>query len=165
MELHTQIVIEAPAASAWAVLGQGFGEIGEWAAPIASSTLDGELGVGAVRTCSVAGFGPVAPGIVHERLTTFEPERMTLEYEAVGGLPSFMARAVNRLSVAALGERRCQVRSDAMVTLRGPLRLASALFKWQIQLNARRVLQELRHQVEHGRAHPRKARSVTVSVG
>ncbi len=96
MELRADVLMDAPAAAAWAVLGERFGDIGEWAAPITASTLDSELGTGSVRTCHVAGFGPVAPGVIRERLIEFEPEHMMLAYESVDGMPSFIEKAVNR---------------------------------------------------------------------
>ncbi len=122
MELRADVLMDAPAAAAWAVLGERFGDIGEWAAPITASTLDSELGTGSVRTCHVAGFGPVAPGVIRERLIEFEPEH----------------------------------RSRATVQLRGPIRLVPPLFRWQMQVNAARVMDELRYRVEHGRPHQRK---------
>jgi hypothetical protein len=56
MELRANVMIDAPAAAAWAVLGERFGDIGEWATPITASALDHALGSGSVRTCHVAGF-------------------------------------------------------------------------------------------------------------
>jgi hypothetical protein len=156
MELRLDVVIDAPPAAAWAVLGERFGQIGEWASPITTSTLDGDLGIGAVRTCHIAGFGPVAAGVVRERLIEFDAERMSLAYESVDGLPSSIERAYNRLSVHAHGENRCEVRARARIELRGLMRLVSPFFGWRMQVNAARVLQELRHEVEHGRPHPRK---------
>jgi hypothetical protein len=47
VELSGDIVVEAPAPVAWAVLGERFGRIGEWATPIAASSLEGEPRVGA----------------------------------------------------------------------------------------------------------------------
>ena len=73
--MYKEIVVRAPAAAAWAVLGERFGQIAEWAAPITASSLEGALGVGAVRTCHIAGFGPVAPGAIRERLIDFFAER------------------------------------------------------------------------------------------
>ncbi len=160
MELRVDVVIDAPPAAAWAVLGERFGYIGEWAAPITASELDGDLGVGAVRTCHVARFGPVAPGVVRERLIEFDPEHMLLAYESVDGLPSFIERAVNRLSVHALAEHRCEVRARARFELHGPVRLVSPFFRWQMEVNAGRVLDELRYEVEHGWPHPRKLASL-----
>ncbi len=156
MELRADVLMDAPAAAAWAVLGERFGDIGEWAAPITASTLDSELGTGSVRTCHVAGFGPVAPGVIRERLIEFEPEHMMLAYESVDGMPSSIEKAVSRWSVHALPEDRCEVRSRATVQLRGPIRLVGPLFRWQMQVNAARVMDELRYRVEHGRPHQRK---------
>jgi hypothetical protein len=156
VELNGDIVIDAPARAVWAELGERFGHIGEWAAPIAASSLDGALRVGAVRSCHVAGFGPVAPGIVTERLVAFDPAAMAFAYEAVGGMPGFVGRAVNRWSVHPHGDRRCRVRTRATLELRGPMALLGPLLKWRLEADGARVLEELRYRIERGRPHPRK---------
>jgi hypothetical protein len=164
MKLELQVEIDAPAAAAWAVLGERFADIGEWAAPISSSTLDGQLRVGAIRTCEIATFGPLALGVVRERLIAFDPEHMTLAYASVDGLPAFITSATNRLSIDELDDCHCLVRSRGNVALQGPARLLGPLLKWQMQVAARRVLEELRHQVEHGLAHPRKVASTDATA-
>lgn len=156
MELATEIVIDAPAAATWRVLGERFGHIGEWAAPILASTLEGEPRPGAVRTCRIPRVGPVRAGEVQERLTAFDPSTMTLAYEAITGTPAFIRRAVNRWSVVAEGDRRSRVRSHATLELRGAMRLLAPLIGRQMRRVGVRVLEELRHHVEHGRPHPRK---------
>jgi hypothetical protein len=156
VELNGDTIIDAPAPAAWAVLGERFGHIGEWAAPIAASSLEGEPRVGAVRTCHVASFGPVAPGVITERLTAFDPVAMSFAYEATGGMPGFVGRAINRWSVHPRGERRCLVRTQATLELRGPAVLLSFLLKWRLHAEGARVLDELRYRIEHGRPHPRK---------
>ena len=118
MELRAEIMINAPADAAWAVVGEGFGQIGQWAVPITASSMDGELAIGAIRTCQVASFGPFAPGVVEERLMVFDPNAMSLEYDSTAGLPAFVRSAVNRWSVHAQSEMTCLVRMarDARAT-------------------------------------------------
>jgi Polyketide cyclase / dehydrase and lipid transport len=159
VKLEAEVVINAPAAAAWAVLGERFADIGEWAAPITSSTLHGDLGVGAIRTCQISSFGPLALDVVRERLIAFDPARMTLAYESVDGLPAFITSAINHLSIEDIDDRHCLVRSHANVALRGPARLLAPLLQRRMQIAARHVFEELRQQVEHGRAHPRKSAS------
>jgi len=156
MELVAEVDIDAPAREAWMVLGERFAHIGEWATPITTSSLQGEPCVGAVRICQIARFGPVAPGTIHERLTAFDPATMSFEYESIQGMPAFIQRAVNRWSVHARGDGLSTVRSHATLELRGPIRLLGFLLAWRMRAGGRRVLDELKHQIEHGRPHPRK---------
>lgn len=156
MDLNVEVVINAPAHAAWAVLGDCWGHIGRWAAPITASFLNGEPCTGAVRTCHIARFGPVAPGLIKERLLAFDPETMSFTYEAIEGMPQFIERAVNRWSVRALDDRRCVVRSHALVELRGLMALLGFLLRRNFRANGARVLDELRYRVEHGCPHPRK---------
>jgi hypothetical protein len=151
----------------WAALGERFMHVGKWAAPITSSCPLSEEhpGVGVVRACHIEGFGPVKPGTIHERLTSFDRERMTFEYEALEGMPSFITRAVNRWSVHPLDDRRSQVRIHATLTLKGPAVLLSCLLKWQMQWGGARVAEELKYFVEHGKPHPRKLAARGASAG
>ena len=101
MEMRGELRIDARPGVAWVVVGDQFGRVGEWACPITGSSIEGPPGVGVVRTCHIAGFGPVGPGVITERLTVFDPADRSLEYEAAEGMPSFIVRAVNRWSVHA----------------------------------------------------------------
>jgi hypothetical protein len=99
MEMRAEVVINAPGEDAWVVVGERFGDIGEWASAITESVVDGPPAVGRVRTCQVAGFGPIAAGVIKERLIEFDPEARSLSYEAAAGMPWFIAGAVSRWSV------------------------------------------------------------------
>lgn len=129
MELSGEVIINTPAQAAWLVLGTCWGHIGRWAAPITASSLDGEPCAGAVRTCHIARFGPVPPGLIKERLLDFDSEAMSFAYESIEGMPRFIEGAVNRWSVHALGDGRCVVRSHATVKLRGPMVLLGFLLE------------------------------------
>ena len=156
MEIRAEVVIDTPAHSAWALIGDQFGEIGQWAAPIVHSSLDSPPGAGAVRTCQITSFGPFRAGSIKERLLQFDPMAMTLMYESAEGMPAFVSNAINRWSVHPQTASRCVVRTHAILELRGPIRVVEALLRLQLQRNGARVLEELRYRVEHGRAHPRK---------
>lgn len=118
MKIHAELALSAPAEDTWAVVGERFGEIGDWASPITRSAMDGPPAAGRVRTCHVAGFGPVPPGVITERLLRFDPQTMTLSYEAVGGMPGFIRRAVSHWSVHQTQDGGSAVRISAPVTLR-----------------------------------------------
>ena len=85
----------APAQDAWVVVGERFGQISEWASAITQSVIDGQPAAGRMRTCQVAGFGPIAAGVITERLTGFDPDARSLSYEAAAGMPRFIAATVS----------------------------------------------------------------------
>jgi len=161
MHLHTEMRIAVPASRAWAVLGERFGHIGEWATPIERSSLAGDPRSGAVRTCHIARFGPVARGVVRERLVEYEPAAMRFIYEAVEGLPSFIGRASNRWTVAPDGPEHCFVSSHAELQLLGAMRLLALPLRWRMRADSAKVLKDLRHFLERGEAHPRKRRALS----
>ena len=157
MEMRAELRIDARPGAAWAVIGEQFGQVGDWACPITDSSIDGPPGAGVVRTCHIAGFGPVGPGVITERLTLFDPAGRSLEYEAAEGMPSFIVRAVNRWSVHAGPGGTCVVRVHATLTLRPWARALGPLLRWRMRAASRQVLDDLRHRVETGLPHPRKA--------
>lgn len=156
MNLTAEVELDASAAQAWHILGECWGHIGQWAVPITRSELEGPPCEGATRTCHTARFGPVPPGLIRERLVAFDAAARTFTYESVEGMPGFVAHAQNRWSVEARGAERCVVRTEASVTLRGPMRLLAPLLKVSFSRNGARVLEELKHRVETGAPHPRK---------
>lgn len=156
MEMRAEIVINAQADRAWEVIGERFGDISEWASVISESVMDGPPGVGRVRSCHVAGFGPFAPGVIKERLVSFDPEARSLSYEAAEGMPGIIVHALNRWSVNPGPGAGCTVKIHATLTLRPPARLLGPLFRRRMRGDTERVLAELRHRVETGHAHPAK---------
>jgi len=156
MKMRAELKISAPAQDAWVVVGERFGEIGEWASAITMSVMDGPPGPGQVRTCHVAGFGPIAPGLIRERLVRFDPGARSLSYQAAEGMPGFIVRAASRWSVHEEPGGTCLVRIDATLTLRPIARPLGPVLRWRMRAGTRRVLAELRHRVETGRPHPAK---------
>jgi hypothetical protein len=151
MEMRAELVINAPAEDAWVVVGERFGEIAEWASAITESVMDGPPVAGRVRTCQVAGFGPIAAGVIKERLIRFDPEARSLSYEAAAGMPRFIVGAVSRWSIHAGPGSACTVRIHATLTLRPRARPLSPALRWRMRADTRRVLAELRNRVEAGR--------------
>jgi hypothetical protein len=90
--LRAQVLINALARAAWAVIGDQFGDIGQWAAPIVHSWVDWQPGAGGVRTCQIAKFGPFSAGGITERLVQFDPIAMTFTYESAEGMPRCSGR-------------------------------------------------------------------------
>jgi hypothetical protein len=155
MEVRAELVINAPAEDAWVVVGERFGDIGEWASAITESAMDGPPAAGRVRTCQVAGFGPIGAGVIRERLIEFDPQARSLSYEAAAGMPWFIAGAVSHWSVHVGPGSGCTVRIHATLALRLAARPLSPALRWRIRTDTRRALAELRHRVETG--HPAQA--------
>lgn len=156
IDMRTEIDLDAPASEAWQVLGEQFGAIGEWAVAIRSSSLDGDVAVGTVRTCEIGGFGPVGAGRITEELTELDADAMRFTYAARTGLPRMIQSAVNRWSVQSLGRERCRVRSHASIDVAWWALPLTPWIGWGMRLGVPRFVEELRHRVELGVAHPRK---------
>lgn len=151
---------DVPANRVWEILGPQFGHIGEWASAITHSASDPEL-----DTCSTTGAGRTCrsgvPGVgqVHEQLTAYDPDAMTLTYVATTGMPRFVKRATNTWTVTSAGPERCSVTIAPQLETSGVISKAfMAMFAWNLTRVGRRTLDDLRHYAEHDEPSPRKRR-------
>ncbi len=155
MKIRTRFEINASAAQAWTVLADHFGDVYQWAGAVRQSKLDRPTGLDAIRTCSIAGFGPIGESEISERITEYDPQLRLLSYRVESGLPPMMAGARNRWQVVADGSERCVVTSEADLRLVWWMRPLSPLIKLRLSADLRQIGEEFRHRVEHGVAHPR----------
>jgi len=161
--MRAVVKVRVPPERAWALVGEAFGDIGTWAAPIVTSTMDAPPAPGSVRTCHIRGFGPVASGVVKERLTQFDSANRSLAYEWVEGRPSFISHAINRWSVHGTEPGHCTIRVHVTLTLHPIMRPFGPLLRWWMRRDASQVLDELGYRLENGTAHPRKLAATDAS--
>ena len=161
MKISVNTPLKCSRDQAWHILAEGFGSIGTWSCSIAESSLEGELGVGATRTCvSAESFGPFKAGVVKETLTEFDEQAKIFTYQAVSGLPKFIARASNRWSFFEKGDRQSSVRFDAEITFSpwvGWLEpILRPLMIKMMQSDLSSFQEEMQYRLAHGKPHPRK---------
>jgi hypothetical protein len=101
MDIINTIKINAPVDSAWQVLGEEFGQISDWAAPVLASSLDRPLDEGVVRTCDIRATGPFPEGRITETLSEFNRQKTTLTYVVKTGGPPFLSHLQNRWVLTA----------------------------------------------------------------
>lgn len=161
MEISAHVDIAAPAEVAWRVIGERFGDIAEWTSTLTASSLDSEVGVGAVRTCHFQPDVFSSSGILRERLLGFDRTAMTLTYEGLG-LPFFLRGAVNRWSVTRVSSEVCRVESRARLDLRGVAVVLTPLMRPMIRRMGEKLLSELAVHVE---AVANEKASATARIG
>ena len=158
--MRVEVTIDATPDQVWAVVGERFGDVAQWATPILTSRLLAAAGAagdagpvpaeGVARVCGIGGFGPFPAGEITERLTVFDRSARRLEYRAVHGLPRLMRSAVNRWSVHPDpdDQARSVVKVHATVRLAWWAVLLTPFMAWQLGRGGRDVLEDLRHHVE-----------------
>ncbi len=155
MEIERRISLDVPADRAWQVVGDRFHDVGAWASMIdTSEAVEGTVGPTgqAHRTC-------VTPqGTIQEKLVDFDPERRTLAYEVLSGLPGFVRRGGNTWWVSADGPARSEVRFRMAFEL-SPIAglLMGWMMKRQMSRMADHVADDLKRFVETGAVSARKA--------
>jgi hypothetical protein len=83
----------------------------DWAESLTATSMDGGVAVaqGALRTCDLKSFGPVAAGKIQEELTEYDSEKMALTYLVLSGVPGFMRRVTNAWVITPIDENRYTV--------------------------------------------------------
>jgi hypothetical protein len=154
MKIHTSLDVDVPAAEAWRLLADGFGDISEWTTAVDGSRLVGDrVGVGSERHCQISGPGS-GDGLAVERITAFDPDAMTYSYEAVRGLPRFLRSGGTAVAVIRTGERRCRVDLDGRVAVPWPILPLWPLLRTGLRVGVRRFVRDLRYRLENGTPHP-----------
>jgi hypothetical protein len=161
MKVKESIQINAPASVVWQLVAHEFENVGKWASDVAHSEkisnldlLDGADVSG--RVCS-SQYGDITEGFIH-----FDEAGMTFTYDAEGdAVPFFIKRTTNTWTVEATGEGACIVSFQPEVDF---IPVVGILVQLPMQMFMRKVLnntlEELKHYVETGTVHPRKAQAV-----
>lgn len=160
MQIHTAINVSAPAEKAWEVIGEKFGDFGEWTTALESSSLRGELGVGATRVCRTNGVGLFPPMVAEERLITFDPEQKSYTYVVTKGLPAMFKRAQNAWSIETIDKTNCIVHSHVNIEMKTWIRPFSWIFGMAIKRDMKKFFSEMSYFIETGKIHPRKMKSI-----
>ncbi len=112
MTITTTVDIDAPAAQAWRLFGEGFADWADWAPGIDRSSLEGPLAHGVVRVNETASLGTV-----RQTLARFDREQRALAYEMHENLPSFFSRLRNDWVITELDGGRCRLEGEALFVL------------------------------------------------
>ncbi len=151
MNIKTSILVDATAYAAWEVIGDQFGEMGEWTTAVCSTELVGELAVGSTRVCHLENAKQA-----EERIAKFNPEAMEVAYVAVSGTPSWLITAANHSSVEPIGHSQCRVHIKPTLKLIWWAKPLSFLMGIIIRRMMMQVGEELKYRIETGMTHPRK---------
>ena len=98
MKLTTEHKIDAAPEAVWDLMGERFADIGQWSNTVVHSSLEGELGQGALRTCELKPT-PSGLSVIQERITEFDRNEKTFAFDIVTGLPGFMRRVNSRWTI------------------------------------------------------------------
>jgi len=109
--IKTTTEINASAADAWTVFGEGFGTWAAWAPGIDSSTLEGPLAQGVVRKNETPSLGTV-----EQELVRYDPEQRALAYE-MRTLPPMFTQLRNDWVIKEVSPGRCQLEGEAVFAL------------------------------------------------
>lgn len=109
--IQTTIDVDSTAAAAWAVFGEGFGTWADWAPGIDSSTLQGPLAEGVMRTNETPSLGTV-----EQQLVRFDEQARALAYE-MRTLPPMFTELRNDWVLEELGPDRCRLVGEARFVL------------------------------------------------
>ena len=151
MQLVKEVIIDAPADKVWAVVGENYSSVGDWASIInVSGARVSDSGKLEGRTCEST------YGSVKEMLTHYDEDERVLSYQA-DGLPAMFKEGGNTWRVERLDANHTRVTMD----LRMKFALIPGFFmgwmiKGKMNKDTDQLMQDLKHFVETGR--PTKAK-------
>lgn len=155
MKITTEIFINKPTLDVWEIVGNQFGSAHIWASALTHTEGSGRKMAEQVcenRTCDIKGMGRI-----REKLLEFDSENFALTYEVMNGFPFFVERGINRWTMTPEGSST-RLQSVAEITTQGFVGMLMApLMKMQMTGLMHRLLEDLKHYVETGVPHPRKA--------
>lgn len=164
MQFHTKTSVSAPIEKAWEVIGEKFGDFGTWTTALNSSSLVGELGVGATRVCHTHGVGLFPAATVEEQLIDFDPEQKRYTYVVQKGLPAIFKHAQNAWSIEPVNKTSCIIHSHVTLEFKTWLRPFSWIFTLLIKRDMKKYFEEMNYFIETGKIHPRKEKAIMESA-
>ncbi|MBX2847279.1 MAG: SRPBCC family protein [Acidiferrobacterales bacterium] len=161
MKITKQLNINASSDAVWHVLGPRYEEAGLWASAVYTST--------ALRDSKPLNGAPVSGrvcetslGPFRETIVGYDSTARYLAYQATGTkMPFFVKRMQGSWKLNALGATGTEVNMTLDADIMFPFDL---LMGWMMKIQFNKVLneslEELKHYVEKGEIHQRKARSM-----
>lgn len=158
MHIQTKITLSTSVQKAWEVIGLKFGHVAEWTATLESSSLEGDMGIGAVRVCKTRGIGIFPSATIKEVMTEFDPEQYRFAYKVTSGLPGMFKSAQNTFTIVPIDNKSCVVKSIAVIELTKWLRPIEWFFALLLKQDLKKVFDEMKFYIENNKVHPRKAK-------
>lgn len=159
MKRSESIEIEAPRHRVWSIGAHQLDEIGTWSSGVytsraLASSPDTELPGQGGRVCQTP------QGETVEAFLDFDPERFAFTYEVSGdAMPGFVEHATNTWTFEALSASRTKLTMTVEMQTRGIMgTLMEPMMKMGMGKVQRTNLTDLKHFIEQGTIHPRKAK-------
>ena len=154
MKIIKEISIRESVENSWEILGNQFGEIDKWSSFISHSELSGKVGIGVVRSIE----NP--DGNVKQKMTSFNPEKHSLSYKPIAGIP-FFAKGLNvKWSLFNEQGNNSKLTVDFEVMFKGIGGILSPIVKKKLGKVIDGLLEEFKYYVENGKPHPRTLTAV-----
>ncbi|MEM7799468.1 MAG: SRPBCC family protein [Chloroflexota bacterium] len=160
MKFQDTLHINASAEKIWSTVAHDFANLSRWASSIESSGINHDAPVpnGADvggRVCRAPGFGDIKETFLH-----YDEGGKTFTYFAEGG-PFFMKSAQNTWTVISESDSTAKVTFAAEMVMHPPFNWLMAVpMRLQINRIIKNTAEELKHYIEKGEIHPRKAGKV-----
>lgn len=150
MKISREITVGVSADKAWELIGENFGNVGDFSSLLHSSHLEGELDVGAKRVCDLGKKENAVETIIH-----FDRQARVLTYLLTKGLPPFMTRVQNHWEVIEKGPNNAVLRTSPTMDIKWWGLPLVPLMRVGVGPVLNKFLMEAKHLLETGALHPR----------
>jgi carbon monoxide dehydrogenase subunit G len=155
MRIIKELSIAKPIEEVWEVLGNQFGDIYKWASIISQSEVSGEAKLPGVNY-SIRKT-KTATGDTQQELTGFHPEKHEISYKSISGTPPIIKQVHAHWSLKEQGANSTKLVLDFKAEMKGLGFIIAPLAKIKLGKVGDVLIDDLKHYVENGKPHPRKA--------
>lgn len=159
MKVEKEILVNKPVNDVWEILGKQYTDAYKWASGLYYSEGSGEPSFEGAscsnRDCDTS-FGQL-----REEIQVFDEKQYKLSYEVVEGFPSFIEKGVNNWSLTPVGTDQTKVSMRFDGKTRGLMGLVMGpMMGMKLGSGLQNAIEEFKHYVETGEAHPRKIKDI-----
>ena len=159
MQLQKTLRVNRDADHVWGIVAHEFEKVGEWSSGVVSSGENTEAiapegaHVGG-RVCDVPGIGDLK-----ETFTAYSEENKRFTFE-VTGMPSFITKAQNTVTVKPAGANASEVSLNILMETNAIGKIMGPMFKIRLTSTLNTFLDELKDYAEHGKVSAKKQKQL-----
>lgn len=159
MQLQKTLRVNRDADHVWGIVAHEFEKVGEWSSGVVSSGENTEAvapegaHVGG-RVCDVPGIGDLK-----ETFTAYSEQNKQFTFE-VTGMPSFITKAQNTVTVKPVGANASEVSLNILMETNAIGKIMGPMFKIRLTSTLNTFLDELKDYAEHGKVSAKKQKQL-----
>lgn len=159
--IKQEIIINAPIAKTWQVLGPEFADAYKWASSIKHSQANNTESING-STCTERGCSVSGMGNIKEKLLQYSDMEHLLSYQVYEGMPRMVKYAANTWKLTDMGNGTTKLEMQVELKTGGMMGIMmKGMMRKKMTRMAEELAEEFKYYIENGTPHPRKVKAST----